>query len=55
MIGRQLNEGDVLYSFITDKEYRKLKELKQHLTDDEKEALREIAAMMRKSNPLWGV
>jgi len=55
MIGRQLNEGDVLYSFITDKEYSKLKKLKQYLTDDEKEALREIAAIMRKQNPLWGV
>lgn len=54
-IGRQLNEGCTLYSHITDKEYRKLKDLKQYLSDDEKEALREIAAIMRKDNPLWGV
>lgn len=54
-IGRQLSEGDILYSLITETEYRKLKELKQYLTDDEKEALREIAAIMRKEKPLWGV
>jgi len=40
---------------MTEREYRKLKELKQYLSDDEKEALREIAAKMRKEKPLWGV
>ncbi len=55
MMGRQLNEGDVLYSFMPESIYRKFKELKDHLSNDEKEALREIAATMRKNNPLWGV
>ena len=54
-MGRQLNEGDVLYSMISESEYRKLKDLKDHLSADEKEALREIAAIMRKENPMWGV
>ena len=54
-IGRQVNEGDTLYSYIPEWEYRKLKELKDYLSEDEKEALREIAAVMRKKNPLWGV
>ena len=54
-MGRQLNEGSVLYSYITDEEYRKLKTLKQYLSEDEKDALREIASIMRKENPLWGV
>ncbi len=54
-IGRQLNEGDVLYSFLTENEFRKMKELKEYFSEDEKTALREIAALMRKKNPLWGV
>ena len=53
--GRQISEGTVLYSFITEAEYRRMKELRQHLGEDEKEALREIAAIMRKENPMWGV
>ena len=55
IMGRQLNEGDVLYSCIREEEYKALKGLKQYLSDDEKKVLREIAAMMRKNNPLWGV
>ena len=55
VMGRQLNEGDVLYSFINEQEYKSLKELKQYLSQDEKTALREIAVIMRKENPLWGV
>lgn len=54
-IGRQVSEGDTLYSHIPEQEYRRLKELKDYLSEDEKEALREIAAIMRKKNPLWGV
>ncbi len=54
-IGRQASEGDVFYSFITENDFRKMKELKQYFSEDEKTALREIAAIMRKQNPLWGV
>lgn len=54
-VGRQIKEGDILYSFITEQEFRKLKELKHILTDDEIELLKEIAEKIRKKNPLWGV
>ncbi len=54
-IGRQLHEGDVLYSFLTENDFRKMKELRDYFSEDEKAALREIAAIMRKKNPLWGV
>ena len=54
-MGRQLNEGDVLYSFLSETEFRQLKELKQHLSKDEISVLKEIAVIMRKSNPVWGV
>ena len=55
IIGRQLQEGDILYSHITENEFRTYKEYKQHLSDEEKEILREIAEMMRTDNPVWGV
>ncbi len=54
-VGRQINEGDILYSVIPESDFRKLKELKKHLTEGEITILKEIAEMMRKENPLWGV
>ena len=54
-VGRQINEGDVLYSGIPEEEFRKLKELKKHLTPDEMECAKEIAVIMRKNNPVWGI
>ncbi|MBW3019487.1 translation initiation factor IF-2 [Candidatus Woesearchaeota archaeon] len=55
IIGRQVQEGDVLYSMITEDEFRKYKEYKQHLSEEEKGLLREIAEIMRADNPVWGV
>lgn len=55
VIGRQLKEGDILYSILSDKEFRQYKELKDLLSPDEKEVLKEIAALMREKNPVWGV
>lgn len=54
-VGRQIFEGDILYSLISEEEFRKLKELKECLSKDETEILKEIAQIMRKENPLWGV
>lgn len=54
-VGRQVFEGDVLYSAIPEDHFRKLKELKDLLTKDEIEVLKEIAVMMREENPVWGV
>lgn len=54
-VGRQVNEGDTLYSGISEEEFRKLKELKKHLTPDETECAKEIAVIMRKGNPIWGI
>ncbi len=55
IIGRQINEGDVLYSYIPEEEFVKLKNFKEFLSSDEKDILREIATIMRKFNPVWGV
>ncbi len=54
-IGRQVKEGDILYTYITEQEYRKYKELAKYLSPEEKELLKEIALIMRKNNPLWGI
>jgi translation initiation factor 5B len=55
IVGRQIKEGDILFSHIPEEEFRKFKEYKQYLSDDEKKLLKEIAVMMREKNPMWGV
>lgn len=54
-LGRQIKEGDVLYSFISESEFRKFKEKKELLKQEEKEVLKEIAELMRAENPMWGI
>jgi len=54
-IGRQLNEGDTLYSAIPEEHFREYKQYKEHLTPDEKQILKEIAEIMRKKNAVWGI
>ena len=54
-VGRQLHEGDILYGVIPEEQFRKYKEYRDRLSDEEKEILKEIAEMMRKNNPVWGI
>ncbi len=54
-VGRQVNEGDVLFGDINEEEFRKLKELKKHLSKEDIEVLKEIATIKRKDNALWGL
>ena len=54
-IGRQIFEGDILYSAISENEFRKYKEFKEYLSEHEKIIFREISEIMRKKNPVWGV
>jgi len=54
-VGRQINGNDTLYTFFSENDFRKLKKLKQYLKPDEIDAMKEIAEIMRKENPLWGV
>ncbi len=54
-VGRQVDEGEILYSATPEKDFRKLKELKKYLTEEEKQILKEIAQIKRKSNPVWGI
>ena len=54
-IGRQLNEGEVMYSMIPEEQFRKYKEYKELLSEDEKSVLKEVAEIMRKHNVVWGI
>jgi translation initiation factor 5B len=54
-VGRQINEGDFLYTDIPEEDFKKMKELKKHLSKRELEVLKEIAEIKRKQNPVWGV
>ena len=54
-IGRQVQEGDILLSAIPEEHFKKLKEFKEYLSEEEKQLLREIATIKRKDNPVWGV
>ncbi len=54
-VGRQIREGQILYSSTPEEDFRKLKELKKYLTKDEIKILKEIAEIKRKDNSVWGV
>jgi translation initiation factor 5B len=54
-IGRQIGETEILLSDISEDDFRKAKELKQHLSQEEKDLLKEIAEIKRKENPVWGI
>ena len=55
MIGRQISEGDILYSAVPAEDFQKMKKLKRHLSAKEIEILKEIANMMREDNSVWGI
>ena len=44
-----------IYSFLSETEFRKLKDLSKFLNKKEIEILKEIASIMREKNPVWGV
>ncbi|MBI4145986.1 translation initiation factor IF-2 [Candidatus Woesearchaeota archaeon] len=54
-VGRQVHEGAILYSAIPEEHFREFKQYKEHLSDDEKNLLKEIAEIMRQRNPVWGI
>lgn len=53
--GRQVQEGEVFYSYIDEESFRKLKDRKELLGKDEIVVLQEIAKVMREDNPVWGI
>lgn len=54
-VGKQIKPNDILYTSLTSEEFKNYKEFKDLLTDDEKECLNEIAMILRKKNPSFGL
>ena len=54
-IGRQVSEGDILYSFHSESEFLALKSFKKFLTSAEISTMKEIADIMRRKNQTWGM
>lgn len=54
-VGRQINESDVIYTDITEEDYRKLKKFDKLLTENELKVMEEIKTIKRKYNPRWGL
>ncbi len=54
-IGRQVHEGDIIYTFHTESEFIALKRFKKILTHGEIQTMKEIAEIMRKESPTWGL
>jgi len=54
-VGRQIKEGEILYTDIPEEDFRKLRELKKHLKKEEIDLMKEIAEIKRRQNPVWGV
>tara|TARA_Y100000310_G_scaffold186269_1_gene186359 strand:- start:15808 stop:17523 length:1716 start_codon:yes stop_codon:yes gene_type:complete len=55
IVGRQIKEGETLYSDVPQEDFVELKKLAKYLNRDEIELLKEIAKIKRKLNPLWGI
>ncbi len=54
MVGRQIKEGDVLYTSISEREFQLIKKYKNYLEETVIEALKKIAKIKRIKDPLWG-
>ena len=54
-VGRQIHEETILYSAIHEEHFIKFKEMKKLLSQEEIEVLKEVAEIMRKKNPMWGI
>jgi len=52
---RQLKVGDLLYSNLSEFQFRKFKEYKDILNSEEKSLLQEIAAIKRRKEVTWGI
>ncbi len=53
--GKHIKEEDILYSNLTEEEFRTYKKIKDSLTEEEKDILKKIAEIKRKNSPGWGI
>jgi translation initiation factor 5B len=54
-VGRQIKEGDLIFSSITEPDYKKLVKFLDLLDESEKEVLNEVVAIKRKERKTWGM
>ncbi len=56
MVGRQVKEGEILYVAVPEDHVRKLlTDLRQYITDEDVEVLKELIKIMRRERPYWGM
>ena len=55
VMGRHAQEDTILYSFMGEDNFRKLKKNSDLLSKDEVQVLKDIAEIMRKEDTLWGL
>lgn len=56
VIGRHINEGDVLYVAVPDANLREwLTKFKDYLTQEDQQVIDELITIMRKTNPVYGI
>ena len=54
-IGRNVEGNEILYSDITERQFRILKDNKKFLSKDDIDILKEIAEIKRKKDDTWGI
>lgn len=54
-VGRQIKEGDMLFTSVSEPDYKELKKYLDLLSEDEREVLDEIVAVKRKQRKTWGM
>ncbi|RME31565.1 translation initiation factor IF-2 [Candidatus Woesearchaeota archaeon] len=55
VVGRHIDEHDILLSELDESEFRAYKEYRDILNAEQKELLKQLAEIKRKQNPVWGV
>lgn len=54
-VGRQIKEGDILYSNMREEDAREIRNFMGRLSKDEVDVMEEIIKIKRGKNPLWGI
>ena len=55
VVGRNISEGDVLYSDVPERHLRALQtKFPAELTESDKETIKELIQLKRRENPVWG-
>ena len=55
IVGRQIHEKEVLFSAMSESNFRAIKDKKELLSTDEIKLMKEIAEIKRKTHKTWGL